>query len=262
MEASFYNQIISFDELKTDYKNPIDLCNSLNPVSLIGVFDPQCKGVGDARVWTSGIYCPLLSLLHAVPGYCYHVSPRPLPRLPVSLSGQCSDHSFLVLSTISHRPPYATRPRMSVLGIYDPTAVMNGDEMDRNKKEGFVKLALYLINFFAGLLWIISGKSLNSEKTLKEHLVMPEYGLQGFIALCYLYYMQYLGIVIMCPLALYHAYRYATRPRMSVLGIYDPTAVMNGDEMDRNKKEGFVKLALYLINFFAGLLWMILAVSN
>eukprot|EP00116_Pleurobrachia_bachei_P018543 sb/3478805/ len=36
---------------------------------------------------------------------------------------------------------------------------------------------------------------------------MPEYGLQGFIALCYLYYMQYLGIVIMCPLALYHAYR-------------------------------------------------------
>jgi len=26
-------QIISFDELKTDYKNPIDQCNSLNPVS-------------------------------------------------------------------------------------------------------------------------------------------------------------------------------------------------------------------------------------
>ena len=26
-------QIIAFDELKTDYKNPIDQCNSLNPVS-------------------------------------------------------------------------------------------------------------------------------------------------------------------------------------------------------------------------------------
>jgi len=26
-------QIISFDELRTDYKNPIDQCNSLNPVS-------------------------------------------------------------------------------------------------------------------------------------------------------------------------------------------------------------------------------------
>lgn len=27
-------QIIAFDELKTDYKNPIDQCNSLNPVSV------------------------------------------------------------------------------------------------------------------------------------------------------------------------------------------------------------------------------------
>lgn len=26
--------VIAFDELKTDYKNPIDQCNSLNPVSL------------------------------------------------------------------------------------------------------------------------------------------------------------------------------------------------------------------------------------
>ena len=27
-------QIIAFDELKTDYKNPIDQCNSLNPLVL------------------------------------------------------------------------------------------------------------------------------------------------------------------------------------------------------------------------------------
>ena len=53
--------------------------------------------------------------------------------------------------------------------------------------------------------------------------------------------------------------RYLRRPRMSVLGIYDPTAVMNGDEMDRNKREGFIKLALYLFNFFGGLLWYVLA---
>ena len=26
-------QIIAFDDLKTDYKNPVDLCNSLNPVN-------------------------------------------------------------------------------------------------------------------------------------------------------------------------------------------------------------------------------------
>lgn len=29
----FVPQIIAFDELKTDYKNPIDQCNTLNPVS-------------------------------------------------------------------------------------------------------------------------------------------------------------------------------------------------------------------------------------
>lgn len=29
----FFPQIIAFDELKTDYKNPIDQCNTLNPVS-------------------------------------------------------------------------------------------------------------------------------------------------------------------------------------------------------------------------------------
>lgn len=30
--------VIAFDELKTDYKNPIDQCNSLNPVSLCMCF--------------------------------------------------------------------------------------------------------------------------------------------------------------------------------------------------------------------------------
>ena len=34
-----YFQIIAFDELKTDYKNPIDQCNSLNPVSNEGLIE-------------------------------------------------------------------------------------------------------------------------------------------------------------------------------------------------------------------------------
>jgi hypothetical protein len=33
MDGSVMIQLIAFDELKTDYKNPIDQCNSLNPVS-------------------------------------------------------------------------------------------------------------------------------------------------------------------------------------------------------------------------------------
>ena len=74
------------------------------------------------------------------------LKPSFLAQYFLSLRSVKQDHSLSLAR-------YATRPRMSVLGIYDPTAVMNGDEMDRNKKEGFVKLALYLINFFAGLLW-------------------------------------------------------------------------------------------------------------
>jgi hypothetical protein len=34
-QCDFFFQVIAFDELKTDYKNPIDQCNSLNPVSCI-----------------------------------------------------------------------------------------------------------------------------------------------------------------------------------------------------------------------------------
>ena len=30
----FSFQVIAFDDLKTDYKNPIDLCQSLNPVCI------------------------------------------------------------------------------------------------------------------------------------------------------------------------------------------------------------------------------------
>lgn len=36
--------VIAFDELKTDYKNPIDQCNSLNPVS-VPVPNPTCDRV-------------------------------------------------------------------------------------------------------------------------------------------------------------------------------------------------------------------------
>jgi len=31
-------QIIAFDDLKTDYKNPVDLCNNLNPVKFAKLF--------------------------------------------------------------------------------------------------------------------------------------------------------------------------------------------------------------------------------
>ena len=45
-------------------------------------------------------------------------------------------------------------------------------------------------------------------------------------------------------------YRYMTRPVMSNMGIYDPTQVMNSSELNKCQREGWVKLAFFLISFF------------
>lgn len=67
-------QIIAFDELKTDYKNPIDQCNTLNPVrgttaahtpSLLLLLHAQmlCRGysfifrVTSSRYYFSALFC-------------------------------------------------------------------------------------------------------------------------------------------------------------------------------------------------------------
>ena len=45
-------------------------------------------------------------------------------------------------------------------------------------------------------------------------------------------------------------YRYMQRPVMSCPGLYDPTTIMNADELNRAQKEGWIKLGFYLISFF------------
>lgn len=104
--------IIAIDELKTDYKNPIEQCNSLNPLVL-------------PEYGLHALFCVLFlvslqlgSLVWNVPLLAYHV----------------------------HR--YTNRPVMSSPGLYDPTTIMNADELSRAMKEGWVKLAFYLISFF------------------------------------------------------------------------------------------------------------------
>ena len=56
-----------------------------------------------------------------------------------------SNTGLLLFVTISR---YAHRPVMSSPGLYDPTEVMNGNEMARCQKEGWIKLAFFLISFF------------------------------------------------------------------------------------------------------------------
>ncbi|XP_787571.2 protein cornichon homolog 1 [Strongylocentrotus purpuratus] len=104
--------IIAFDELKTDYKNPIDQCNSLNPLVL--------------------------------PEYIIHIFYNVL----FLIAGQL----FTVVLNLPlmgyHIYRYANRPVMSGPGLYDATTIMNADILSRCMREGWIKLAFYLLSFF------------------------------------------------------------------------------------------------------------------
>nr|CAI5832663.1 unnamed protein product [Callosobruchus analis] len=111
--------VIAFDELKTDYKNPIDQCNSLNPLVL-----PEY------------LLHLLFNLLFAVAGEWFSL--------------------FLNIPLIAyHINRYRTRPVMSGYGIYDPTSIMNADVLTRCQREGWIKLAFYLLSFFYYLYGMI-----------------------------------------------------------------------------------------------------------
>uniref|UniRef100_A0AAV2JGQ8 Cornichon n=1 Tax=Knipowitschia caucasica TaxID=637954 RepID=A0AAV2JGQ8_KNICA len=111
--------IIAFDELKTDYKNPIDQCNTLNPLVLpeylIHFF--FCVMFFCAAEW--------LTLCLNLPLFAYHVW------------------------------RYMSRPVMSSPGLYDPTTIMNADILAYCQKEGWCKLAFYLLSFFYYLYGMI-----------------------------------------------------------------------------------------------------------
>eukprot|EP00794_Sanderia_malayensis_P020463 gene20463-22479_t len=104
--------VIAFDDLKTDYKNPIDLCQTLNPL----VLPEYIIHAFLMAMFLFGGYW-IVFLLN-VPLLCYHI----------------------------YR--YANRPLISGPGIYDATEIMNTSELNRCQREGWVKLAFFLISFF------------------------------------------------------------------------------------------------------------------
>lgn len=111
--------IIAFDELKTDYKNPIDQCGSLNPLVL--------------------------------PEYFIHI----LINLLFLLGGEWFSLALNVPLIAYHINRYRTRPIMSSAGLYDPTSIMNADTLGKCQREGWIKMAFYLISFFYYLYGMI-----------------------------------------------------------------------------------------------------------
>ncbi|RDD40240.1 Protein cornichon-like protein 1 [Trichoplax sp. H2] len=104
--------IIAFDELKTDFKNPVDLCNNLNPLIL-----PEY-----------GIHL-FFCFFFLVDGQIFAL----LINLPV------------IIYNIYR---YANRPFMTGPGLYDPTTVMNSTELAKHQKEGWAKLIFFILCFF------------------------------------------------------------------------------------------------------------------
>lgn len=111
--------IIAFDELKTDYKNPIDQCNSLNPLVLPEYF------------------------IHA--GF----------TLLFLLTGEWLTVLLNLPLIVFHVQSYRKRPMMSSVGLYDPTSIMNAESLNKYQRYGWIKLAFYIISFFYYLYGMI-----------------------------------------------------------------------------------------------------------
>ncbi|KAH9424588.1 protein cornichon [Dermatophagoides pteronyssinus] len=88
-------------------------------------------------------------------------------------------------------------------------------------------------------------------------LVLPEFGIHIFFNILFLICGEWLTLIINAPLIAYHIHRYMNRPVMSSPGLYDPTTIMNADQLSRATKEGWGKLAFYLLSFFYYLYGMI-----
>ncbi|XP_063719357.1 protein cornichon homolog 1-like [Symsagittifera roscoffensis] len=112
-------QIIAVDELKTDYKNPIEQCNSLNPLVL-----PEYGIL---------IFYNLLFLL----------------------AGDVVTFALNLPMIAYNIYRYANRPMIGGYGIYDPTTIMNTSQLSLIMKEGWIKMAFFLVSFFFYLYCLI-----------------------------------------------------------------------------------------------------------
>ncbi|XP_060246663.1 protein cornichon homolog 1 isoform X1 [Meriones unguiculatus] len=88
-------------------------------------------------------------------------------------------------------------------------------------------------------------------------LVLPEYLIHAFFCVMFLCAAEWLTLGLNMPLLAYHIWRYMSRPVMSGPGLYDPTTIMNADILAYCQKEGWCKLAFYLLAFFYYLYGMI-----
>uniref|UniRef100_A0A8B9EZY0 Cornichon family AMPA receptor auxiliary protein 3 n=1 Tax=Amazona collaria TaxID=241587 RepID=A0A8B9EZY0_9PSIT len=124
--------IIAFDELRTDFKNPIDQCN---PVHAVSTTSGCCLKKG-RRTELSVEYS--IHSLFCIMFLCAQ------EWLTLGLN---------VPLLFYHFWRYFRCPADSSELAYDPPAVMNADTLSYCQKEAWCKLAFYLLSFFYYLYW-------------------------------------------------------------------------------------------------------------
>uniref|UniRef100_A0A8I5N231 Cornichon family member 1 n=1 Tax=Papio anubis TaxID=9555 RepID=A0A8I5N231_PAPAN len=130
-----FGQIIAFDELKTDYKNPIDQCNTLNPTV------EKVKKIKRVKI----------ALKLVLPEYLIHA----FFCVMFLCAAEWLTLGLNMPLLAYHIWRYMSRPVMSGPGLYDPTTIMNADILAYCQKEGWCKLAFYLLAFFYYLYGMI-----------------------------------------------------------------------------------------------------------
>lgn len=121
--------VIAFDELKTDFKNPIEHCKLMNPLVL-----PE-YGIQFIMTLVFLLCGEWITVLINIPLLAYNIH-----RL----------YQVFVRSPSSK--PFFDR----IYGVYDPTVIMNSDQLSRATKEGWIKLFFNLFGFFYYIYGLIS----------------------------------------------------------------------------------------------------------
>lgn len=123
------HHVIAVDELKTDFKNPIDHCRLMNPLLLTEY----------------GVHI-FMTLLFLLVGEWITVLIN-LPLLIYNLNRICSAFN---------KSPASKTIFSRISGIYDPTSIMNSDQLARATREGWIKLFFSLFGFFYYIYGLIS----------------------------------------------------------------------------------------------------------
>ncbi|KAK2492848.1 hypothetical protein MC885_019329 [Smutsia gigantea] len=251
--------IIAFDELRTDFKNPIDQGNPARAVSDTCAVPSGPKGMGDGktRVWWEGRQpCPFCQspppantwsgLRARVPSGGAAVAR--LWAVAVETRGEGPSMVTVVMGTVRRLPcrVYAA----AEAAVAPPGGYVQGDGAQEG---GGAPRCQLLCLPHRGLFFSLQRERLkNIERIccLLRKLVVPEYSIHGLFCLMFLCAAEWVTLGLNIPLLFYHLWRYFHRPADGSEVMYDAVSIMNADILNYCQKESWCKLAFYLLSFF------------